>query len=612
MKKRIIALVLLLIMVLSLLPLQAYAQSALPQSAQSTGELQQTEEEPQPPEEPPILEEIHFVDPSVTLGEGQSVKLMFTTVPADFAADYQFTSSLESVATVDSEGNVTAIAEGTALITVSYGEISDTMEIIVEKAVVPAESIRFWKSDFCLGLGESVTALILPTPTNATLEGLLFSTSDKRILTVNQNGVITAKKVGKATITAALGKLKASVKIEVKNAPKTLSLNYKDVKLGLGETTLDLDSSCKGGYALVRNFVSSNKNVVTVTSSGKVKAVGKGSAKITCTVYNGLKTVCKITVGAAPTSVKFKQASTTMQLGTHAKTTAFTINKGAYSFYSRITSSNNSIVTVFKNGTLKALKAGKAKVTVRLFNGVYAQQTVVVKKDQVFSPNKTSLAASCTYTHVQRYIYGKSYQKQILEAYIINPFNKKTLFIDFTVHGFEDASYRDGKYLTNEANKLISYYAKYPKELGNYRLVIVPCANPDGAYHGKNNLRACASAFGRCTANHVDINRDFLSRKAVETRGLIKIIDLCKPNVYLNCHGWLDEAIGTSSLCTIVQNSLHLSYSLRNRYAYDQGYAIGYVRAKYGIPCCLVEYPAPNAISHKNTVNMIQKIIKTY
>ena len=97
---------------------------------------------------------------------------------------------------------------------------------------------------------------------------------------------------------------------------------------------------------------------------------------------------------------------------------------------------------------------------------------------------------------------------------------QKTLFIDFAIHGFEDDYARDGRRLTTIANHLIAHFASHPEELGNYRLVIVPCANPDGAIAGKNAQRSGKNAFGRRTAAHIDINRDFGPFKGKETRAL--------------------------------------------------------------------------------------------
>ena len=212
-------------------------------------------------------------------------------------------------------------------------------------------------------------------------------------------------------------------------------------------------------------------------------------------------------------------------------------------------------------------------------------------------------------------VYGKSVQNRNLEGYIITPANgkyKKTLFIDFAIHGFEDDYARDGQRLTAIANHLIAHFASHPKELGNYRLVIVPCANPDGAIAGKNAQRSGKNAFGRCTAAHIDINRDFGPFKGKETRALRDFILRSKPNVYINAHGWLNETLGTKKLCQIVNRTLHLNKMKDGVYAANEGYAIGWVHKKLNIPCCLLEYKAPNALHTKDNVRMIREIIKAY
>lgn len=47
-------------------------------------------------------------------------------------------------------------------------------------------------------------------------------------------------------------------------------------------------------------------------------------------------------------------------------------------------------------------------------------------------------------------------------------------------------------------------------------------------------------------------------------------------------------------------------------YAANEGYAIGWVHKKLNIPCCLLEYKAPNALHTKDNVRMIREIIKAY
>ena len=186
---------------------------------------------------------------------------------------------------------------------------------------------------------------------------------------------------------------------------------------------------------------------------------------------------------------------------------------------------------------------------------------------------------------------------------------KKTLFMDFAIHGFEDEYYRDGQVLVNEANVLIDYFVNHIKELKNYTLVIVPCANPDGVIAGTNNQRACNTAFGRCTANHIDINRDWGSFRAVETRALRDFIKQCKPTFYLNIHGWLNETLGDSNLNAIISKELGLAKKMNNNY--PSNYAIGWVHRNLKIPATLVEYKSSSSVSTQKDIKMIKAIINS-
>lgn len=186
----------------------------------------------------------------------------------------------------------------------------------------------------------------------------------------------------------------------------------------------------------------------------------------------------------------------------------------------------------------------------------------------------------------------------------------KTIFIDFAVHGFEDEYYRDGQALVEEANSLIEYFSNNSTELKNCKLIIVPCANPDGTLAGQNNKRACSTAFGRCTANHIDMNRDWVDFKAIETRALRDYIKKCNPNIYLNVHGWLNEVIGDSDLNKIISRNLGLSKSINN-YPKQTGYSIDWVHKNLKIPASLVEYKSSSSISTQNDINLIKELIST-
>lgn len=230
------------------------------------------------------------------------------------------------------------------------------------------------------------------------------------------------------------------------------------------------------------------------------------------------------------------------------------------------------------------------------------------------SLNERAAEIAYTYSNVRKEVFGYSYQGRPLEAYIITTTNgryNKTYYCNFAIHGFEGESYRDGKYLVAEGNRVVEYYANHPSELKNMRLIVIPCLNPDGVIAGTNELYTGSSSFGRNTANHVDLNRDFNTFNGYESRAIRSLMQKYRPNILCDFHGWLDTSIGNPNMVNIFSDTLGLSRKQPNRYGESYGYLMGYSYKTYGAASLLVEYRNSN-ISHTNTVRAISKTIAYY
>lgn len=268
----------------------------------------------------------------------------------------------------------------------------------------------------------------------------------------------------------------------------------------------------------------------------------------------------------------------------------------------------NEVVTATYNITITVNKAVE--------NDIHENKPLTIK-GEVLPYCKGIAKMSLTHSNLKRVVYGKSVMGKPLEAYEIynkskNNKYKKTLFIDFAIHGFEDEYYRDGKVLVKEAIRLVKYFTEHSSSLKNYRLIIVVCANPDGTFDGRNNSRANSRAFGRCTAKHVDMNRDFRRFRGKETRALKKYILKSDPDLYINCHGWENQVIGSRKLNRIIRSSLNLRRAQNDVYCYNQGFAIGWVHRELGIPVALLEYINTSSVSTKKDIKMIKNIVKKY
>ena len=154
---------------------------------------------------------------------GEPVALSVTVVPENATVDkVAWTSSDESVATVDASGHVTTLAKGVALITAKAGDQSVTAIVNVFAERVPATELKLNKSEVNLLVGRAtkVKATLLPenTTDKANFE---WTSSNESVVTVSY-GFIQAVGLGEATVTASQNGLSATCKVTVADKIKLI------------------------------------------------------------------------------------------------------------------------------------------------------------------------------------------------------------------------------------------------------------------------------------------------------------------------------------------------------------------------------------------------------
>lgn len=241
-----------------------------------------------------------------------------------------------------------------------------------------------------------------------------------------------------------------------------------------------------------------------------------------------------------------------------------------------------------------------------------AQKTTT---DETVSLNSKANNIANSYGNTTRIEYGTSYQGRPLEAYLIkgNGSNSKTIFMECEVHGFEDSYAKDGKILVNLGNDLVEYYANNPGNLGDYQMIVVPSANPDGVIEGVNNTRVGNGyCFGRCTAAGIDMNRDFRNGyfQAQESQALRSLMNQYPMNIHLDFHGWENSVIGDQ---TIVNNFLAecgITYNKGGRWGSGQGYVIEYTKNTFGAHSAIVEFRDTNSVNSSQVESALNKIMQ--
>ena len=247
------------------------------------------------------VEAIALSDTNKTMKIGETYPIAATVSPANATNQtLTYKSSNDSVASVSVTGIITAKRAGSATITVtSVNGITARLQVTVEAA--PEKKIEVQKvlvatNRKTIGVGEKFKLKAAVYPMNARSTKLTYHSSNNKV-TVNENGVVTAKKTGTCEITISSSNHKtAVVTITVKKKPGKIRLNAKEKTLKAGKKFQIKPKLPKGTASNKITYTSNRKSIASVSKKGKVTAKKKGTAVITVKTYNGKKATLKIHV----------------------------------------------------------------------------------------------------------------------------------------------------------------------------------------------------------------------------------------------------------------------------------------------------------------------------
>lgn len=285
----------------------------------------------------------------------------------------RWTSSNTKVATVDSKGVVTAVGSGKCVITVTTENSSRTATCnITVKKKTEVASITLDRTAKGLYKNGSFTLTATVNPSNATYQGVKWSSSNTKVVMVDSKGKVTAVGEGTAYITVTstdnpMVKQTCRVTVVVKTESVTLNYNSLTVYKGYTKTLKATIQPADATYTNVK-WSSSDKNIATVDSNGVVKGIKAGTAYITCkTEKEGYTATCKITVKnpTKTTGVSFSKSKVTIDDGTSVQLGITVTPSNATSKKVTYTSSNPNIAKVYSNGKVYGVTPGTVTITVK-------------------------------------------------------------------------------------------------------------------------------------------------------------------------------------------------------------------------------------------------------
>ena len=241
------------------------------------------------------------INENLSLKVGENCALSVTILPVD-AADksLKWTSDTTSVATVDENGKVTAVAVGSAKITATSSNGKNAVcNVTVAENKISVTEVSLNKTTLELTVEGTETLTATVKPDNASDKSVSWTSSDTAIATVDTNGKVTGVKEGTATITATTkdGGKKAECKVTIKEKTTEVSISLDKISASMkvGDTlTLTAKVTPEGKKV---TWKSSDETKATVDASGKVTAKAEGKVDITATVENENKSAtCNITI----------------------------------------------------------------------------------------------------------------------------------------------------------------------------------------------------------------------------------------------------------------------------------------------------------------------------
>ena len=314
---------------------------------------------------------------SATLtSKGATLQLTATVSPSN-ATDKSVTwaSSNTNVATVSSNGLVTAVGNGTATIIVTTKTGSKTATCAVTVNIIPTGVSLNKTSATLTSKGATVQLTATVSPTEAADKTVTWKSSNENVATVSSNGLVTAVGNGRTTITVTTktGSKTATCAVTVNIIPTGVSLNKTSATLTSKGATLQLTATVSPTEAADKTVTwkSSNENVATVSSSGLVTAVGNGTTTITVTTTTGAKTAtCNVTVNIAVTEVSLdKNEATLFKRGDTLQLTATVSPSEAVNKSLKWESSDEAVATVSDSGLVTAVNRGNCTITVTALDG---------------------------------------------------------------------------------------------------------------------------------------------------------------------------------------------------------------------------------------------------
>lgn len=252
----------------------------------------------------------------IDIGESETLSISFSPENTTDSKAITWTSSDDSIASVDNNGKVTAHQKGSVIITATSNNGLESTCLV--DVLVPISKIEFQQNEITIARTKKQKLNVLAFPSDST-DTYRYESSDSSVASVDSYGTVTARKVGTATITVTTNRRLTATCIITVNSPATfIQISDKEADLFSGKSIQLTASLAPFDFTDKITWTSSNSEIASVSSNGTVTANKKGIVTITATADSGISDTCTINVendiNATDIDLEYEQTEFDMQL----------------------------------------------------------------------------------------------------------------------------------------------------------------------------------------------------------------------------------------------------------------------------------------------------------
>lgn len=305
------------------------------------------------------VKKIQISAPDKTMFAGTQMLLSATCTPETAGIqEVTWNSRRPSVATVDENGLVTALAKGEVNIEARSKDGTDVVATVTIRVAQDVTELTLKETDLIVAVNRSAELKATVLPKEANNRKVKWTSSDETIATVNKEGRVTGKKAGICVITCTSESnpaVSATAAIQVVQPVTKIVFNSPSGQSFPIRESMQLSWNVEPADASIKEvtFKSNHPEIATVDENGLVTGIKRGEARITATATDGSKRSAeiKVIVSQPVEGVQLSQPMYYVQRGRGVNIRATVLPKDANNQRVYWETGDESLATVRSNGT---------------------------------------------------------------------------------------------------------------------------------------------------------------------------------------------------------------------------------------------------------------------